>query len=90
MHCGRDVAGVDTADRIALKQRAAEIEIPVLDERGIVLARGADGVGGRGIAAAVLAGISAAVTSSENYRTRRAAIGQAFGKAEKGSEAVIS
>jgi hypothetical protein len=47
MHGGRDVAGVDAADRFAVKPRAAEIEIPMLDERGIVLARGADGVGGQ-------------------------------------------
>ena len=51
MHGGRDVAGVDAADRLAVEQRAAEIEIPVLDERGIVLARSADGGGGQGMAA---------------------------------------
>ena len=42
------------------------------------------------LAAAVLAGIGAAVTSSEDHRTGQAAIGEAFGKAEKGREAVIS
>ena len=84
MHGGRDVAGVDAADRLAVEQRAAEIEIPVLDERGIVLARSADGVGGQGVAAAVLAGIGAAVTGSEDHRTGHAAIGEAIGKAEKG------
>jgi hypothetical protein len=57
----------------------------VLDERGIVLARGADGIGGQGIAAAVLAGIGAAVTGSEDHRTGHAAPGEAIRKAEKGS-----
>ena len=42
------------------------------------------GVGGQGIAAAVLAGIGAAVTGSEDHRTGRAAVGEAVGKAEKG------
>ena len=84
MHGGRDVAGVDAADRLAVEQRAAEIEIPVLDERGIGLARSADGVGGQVIADAVLAGIGAAVTGSEDHRTGHTAIGEAIGKAEKG------
>ena len=81
---GRDVAGVDAADRPTIEKRAAEIKIPVLDERGIVLARSADRVGGQGIAAAVLAGIGAAVTGSEDHRTGHAAIVEAIGKAEKG------
>jgi hypothetical protein len=84
MHRGGDVAGVDAAGRLAVKQRAAEIEIPVFDERGMVPARGADGVGGQGIAATVLAGIGAAVTGSEDHGTGRAAIGEVIGKAEKG------
>jgi hypothetical protein len=84
MHCGRYAAGVDAAHRLAIKQRAAEIEIPVLDERRIVLARGVDGVGGQGIATAVLAGIGAAVTGSKDHHTGHPAIGEAIGKAEKG------
>lgn len=83
MNGGGDIAGVDATDRLTVKQRAAEIEIPVLDERGIVLACSADGLGGQGIAAAVLARIGAAVTGSEDHCTRHPAIGEAFGKAEK-------
>ncbi|TGW06139.1 hypothetical protein EN788_43735, partial [Mesorhizobium sp. M2D.F.Ca.ET.145.01.1.1] len=41
MHDGQDVAGVDAADRPAVEQRAAEIEIPVLDERGITFVQDA-------------------------------------------------
>jgi hypothetical protein len=36
------------------------------------------------MAAAVLAGIGAAVTGSEDHRAGHAAIGEAIGKAEKG------
>lgn len=65
-------------NRPAVKQRAAEIEIQVLDEPGIVLAGGADG--GPDIAAAVLAGIGAAVTRAEDHRASQA-VGQTVGKA---------
>ncbi|BCG88545.1 hypothetical protein MesoLj113c_46550 [Mesorhizobium sp. 113-3-9] len=80
---GRDVAGVDAADWLAVEQRTAEIEIPVLNERSITLAGRAYGVGGQGMAAAVLAGIGAAMAGSEDHRTGRAAVGEAVGKAEE-------
>lgn len=84
MHDGQDVADVDAADGLAVEQRAAEIEIPMLDERGITLARNADGIGGQGMTAAVLAGIGAAVPGAEDHRAGGRVIGEAIGQAERG------
>ncbi|GAA2842768.1 hypothetical protein EDC40_102503 [Aminobacter aminovorans] len=83
VHDGRDVAGVDAADRLAVEQRAAEVEIPVADECGVVLAGGADGIGGKRIAAAVLAAIGGAVAGAVNNHARVPAISEAIGKAEE-------
>lgn len=80
-----DIANIDRADRPAGEQRTTEIEIPVLDERGILLARSADSVGCRGMATIVPAGISGAVIGPENHRPGQMPVGEVIGKAEKGS-----
>jgi hypothetical protein len=56
----------------------------VLKEWCIVLARRADGTSGQGVAAAVLAGIGAAMGGCKDHRTGQTSIGEAIGKAEKG------
>jgi hypothetical protein len=86
MHDGHDVAGIGAAARSAIEQRTTEIEIPMLDQRGIALADGADGVGGLGIAAAVLATIGASMTCSEDHGPRHAPVGEVTGEAEKGRQ----
>lgn len=84
MHGGQDIAGIDAADRSAIEQRAAEVEIPVLHQRNVILACSSDGAGGRGMAAAVLAAIGASMTRPEDHGSRHAPVGEAIGKAEKG------
>lgn len=81
---GRDVAGVDAGDRLAIEQRAVEIEIPILNERCILPARRTDGVGGQGVTTAVVAGVGAAVSRSEDHCARPKAICKAIREAKKG------
>ncbi len=83
MHDGRNIACVDAAGRLTIEKRPAEIEIPMLDKWSVPLAGGANGGGGQGVAAAVLAGIGGTVTGSEDHRARRAAIRESIWKAEE-------
>src|SRR5690606_38598683 len=84
MQGGGNVADIGATDRSAVEERAAEIEIPVLDQSGILLTRGADGIGGQSVAAAVLAAIGAAVAGAEDHRAGHTAGGESVGKTEEG------
>ncbi len=79
MHHGRKIAAIDARDGFAIEKWAAEIEIPMIEEAGVLLAGGTDSVGRQGMAAAVLTGIGAAVTGPENDRAWRPAVGKLTG-----------
>nr|WP_218823525.1 hypothetical protein [Inquilinus limosus] len=82
-HRGRDGADIDAAGRPAVEQRAAEIEVPMRDKVGIVLAGGADGVGRQGVAAAVRAGIGGAMPGPEDHDPGAAVAGEAGGETQE-------
>ncbi|BCH54364.1 hypothetical protein RvVAR031_19740 [Agrobacterium vitis] len=83
MHDGRDIADIDAASRLVIEKRPTKIEIPMVDQPRIFLAGNADSIRSQGVTAAILSGVGATVTSSDNHYFGFTSLGEPLGKTKK-------